>query len=68
VPERRKEDKNMAMGKVTIKETLVRVTEVEAEDAMAAEDLVRCAYDNSEIVLEADDFSDVEITAEQKEV
>ena len=50
------------------KETLVRVTEVEAEDAMAAEDLVRCAYDNSEIVLEADDFSDVEITAEQKEV
>ena len=52
---------------VTIRETLVRVVEVEAEDAYDAEDLVRSQYDAGNIVLEADDFSDVEIEAKEAE-
>ncbi len=53
--------------KVTIRETLVRVVEVEAEDAYSAEDLVRSRYDAGDIVLEADDFSDVELEAKEAE-
>lgn len=49
---------------VTIRETLVRVVAVEAEDAYAAEDIVWNRYRTGEIVLEADDFSDVEMEAE----
>ena len=52
---------------VTIRETLVRVVEVEAEDAYDAEDLVRSQYDAGDIILEADDFSDVEIEAKEAE-
>lgn len=52
---------------VTIRETLVRVVEVEAEDAYDAEDLVRSQYGAGDIVLEADDFSDVEIEAKEAE-
>ena len=51
--------------KVTIRETLVRVVEVEAEDAYDAEDLVRSRYDAGDIVLDADDFSNVEIEAKE---
>ena len=50
---------------VTIRETLVRVVAVEAEDAYAAEDAVRSRYRAGKIVLEADDFSDVKIDAEK---
>ena len=46
---------------VTIRETLVRVVAVEAEDAYAAEDAVWSRYRAGKIVLEADDFSDVEM-------
>lgn len=53
--------------KVTIRETLVRVVEVEADDICEAEDLVRSQYDAGDIVLEADDFSDVEIEAKEAE-
>lgn len=44
---------------VTIRENLVRVVSVEAEDAYAAEDAVWSRYRAGKIVLEADDFSDV---------
>ena len=50
---------------VTIRETLVRVVAVEAEDAYEAEGAVRSQYRAGEIVLEADDFSDVKIDAEK---
>ena len=49
---------------VTIRETL-GVVAVEAEDAYAAEDIVWNRYRTGEIVLEADDFSDVKIDAEE---
>lgn len=55
----------MANWKVTIKEILVRVVEVKAKDKIDAEDFVRFAYRNGEIILESDDFNDVEITAEE---
>ena len=50
---------------VTIRETLVRVVAVEAEDAYEAEGAVRSQYRAGEIVLEAEDFSDVEMEAEK---
>ena len=50
---------------VTIREILVRVVAVEAEDAYAAEDIVWNRYRTGGIVLEADDFSDVKIDAEE---
>lgn len=50
---------------VTIRETLVRVVAVEAEDAYTAKDAVRSRYRTGEIVLEAEDFSDVKIDAEE---
>lgn len=50
---------------VTIRETLVRVVAVEAEDAYEAEDAVRNRYRAGEIVLEAEDFSDVELEVKE---
>lgn len=50
---------------VTIRETLVRVVAVEAEDAYEAEGAVRSQYRAGEIVLEADDFSDVELEVKE---
>ena len=50
---------------VTIREILVRVVAVEAEDAYAAEDIVWNRYRAGKIVLEADDFSDVEMEVKE---
>ena len=50
---------------VTIRETLVRVVAVEAEEAYTAKDVVRSRYRAGKIVLEADDFSDVKIDTEK---
>ena len=50
---------------VTIRETLVRVVAVEAEDDYGAIDAVWSRYRAGKIVLEADDFSDVEMEAEK---
>lgn len=50
---------------VTIRETLVRVVAVEAEDAYAAEDIVWNRYRTGEIVLEAEDFSGVELEVKE---
>ena len=50
---------------VTIRETLVRVVAVEAEDAYKAEGAVRSQYQAGEIVLEAEDFSDVELEVKE---
>ena len=50
---------------VTIRETLVRMVAVEAEDVYAAEDAVWSRYRAGKIVLEADDFRDVEMGAEK---
>ena len=50
---------------VTIRETLVRVVAVEAEDTYTAEDAIRSRYRAGEIVLEAEDFSDVELEVKE---
>lgn len=50
---------------VTIRETLVRVVAVESEDDYGAIDAVWSRYRAGKIVLEADDFSDVEMGAEK---
>lgn len=50
---------------VTIRETLVRVVAVEAEDDYGSIDAVGSRYRAGKIVLEADDFSDVKIDAEK---
>lgn len=44
---------------VTIRETLVRMVAVEAEDDYGAIDAVGSRYRAGKIVLEAEDFSDV---------
>ena len=46
--------------KVTIEETLVKEIEVEANDFDEALEKVKDMYNNSEIVLSADDFSKVD--------
>ena len=50
---------------VTIQETLVRVVAVEAEDAYEAEGAVLSQYRAGEIVLEAEDFSGVELEVKE---
>ena len=50
---------------ITIRENLVRVVSVEAEDAYEAEDAIRSRYRAGEIVLEAEDFSDVELEVKE---
>ena len=53
--------------KVNVREVLERVVEVEAPDICAAVSEVQRRYDNSEIVLDAEDYKGVYIT-EEKEV
>ncbi len=53
----------MAKQKVTIRETLVRVVNVEAANTAEAEKKVRRAYRDGGILLDADDFNNVEIVA-----
>ncbi len=53
----------MAKQKVTICETLVRVVNVEAANAAEAEEKIRHAYRDGGVVLDADDFNNVEIVA-----
>ena len=50
---------------VTIRETLVRMVAVEAEDVYAAEDTIWSRYRAGKIVLEAEDFSDVELAVKE---
>ena len=46
--------------KVEVMETLVRIVTVEAEDINEAIDKVMYDYNNAELVLDADDFLDVD--------
>ena len=50
---------------VTIEETLSRTVKVKAESLEDAEDIVGYAYHNCEIILDAEDFVDKEITARE---
>ena len=50
---------------VTIEETLSRTVKVKAESLEEAEEKVGVAYNNCEIILDADDFSDKEIIARE---
>ena len=53
----------MAKFKVEITETLRRVVEVEAANICEAADIVEDMWKNSEVVLDADDFDEVEFCA-----
>lgn len=55
----------MKKYEVTIQETLVRKVTVEADDMENAEDIVRRRYDRADLVLDADDFSDVQFSTKQ---
>ena len=46
--------------RVEVMETLVRIVTVEAEDIHEAIDKVMYDYNNAELVLDADDFFDVD--------
>lgn len=50
---------------VTVEETLSRTVKVKAESLEDAEDIVGAAYNNCEIILDAEDFVDKEITARE---
>lgn len=50
---------------VTIEETLSRTLKVKAESLEDAEEKVGDAYHNCEIILDAEDFVDKEITARE---
>ena len=52
---------------VRIKEVLSRTVDVNAETELDALDIVKQDYDNGEIVLDADDFVDVEFYVEEDE-
>lgn len=47
---------------VEITETLSRVVVIDADDGDDAVDIVERAYSNEDIVLDAEDFKDVEIS------
>lgn len=47
---------------IVIDETLSRHVEIEAESAEQAEEIATAQYNDSKIVLDADDFSGVDIT------
>lgn len=57
----------MKTYKVTIAETLEKVVEVEARNKAEAEQIVCGAWNDSEYVLDADDFARVNFTAEPAE-
>lgn len=52
---------------VRIKETLSRTVKVKANSLEDAESTVRIAYNNCDIVLDADDFNSSEIDAREAE-
>ncbi len=52
---------------ILVEETLARHVEIEAESAEQAEEIATAQYNNQEIVLDADDFSDLTIKEINKE-
>ena len=62
--EMRAKGRTVQKFQVIIRETLERVITVEAEDRLSALRRVRAGYASEEIVLSADDFTAVEMTAE----
>lgn len=58
----------MKTYQVEIKETLCMTIEIEAESAQQAEALVQEAYSKEEYVLDAEHFTGVEFTAQEKEI
>lgn len=52
---------------VSVTETLNKVVSVEAENEKQAMQLVQDAYDNSEIILDSDNFCGVEIGVEDNQ-
>lgn len=55
----------MKKYEVTVQETLVRKIIVEAESPEAAENSVRQDYDRSELILDADDFAEVQFSTKK---
>ena len=61
-----KEDIKMKKFKVLVEETHARMIEVEAVDESQALDIVKQMYKNCEIVLDYEDFVNVEIKNKEK--
>lgn len=55
----------MKKYEVTVQETLERKVTVEAENLEAAERIVRQEYESSELILNADDFSEVRFSTKR---
>lgn len=55
----------MKKYEVTVQETLERKVIVEAENQESAEEIVRKAYDRSELILNADDFTEVQFSTKK---
>lgn len=58
----------MKTYQVEIKETLCMTVEIEAENAQQAEAMVREAYQNEDYILDAEHFSGVEFSTQEKEM
>lgn len=55
----------MKKYEVTVQETLERKVTVKAENLEAAERIVRQEYESSELILNADDFSEVRFSTKR---
>lgn len=53
--------------KVEVVETLCKIVDVEADTSQEAEDIVRKLYRNQEIILDAEDYFDVDFKARRYE-
>lgn len=58
----------MKTYQVEIKETLCMTIEIEAENAYEAETMVRNAYNNQEYILDAEHFTGVDFSTEEKQM
>ena len=56
----------MAKFEVEITETLRRVVEIEAADMFEAEEVAHTMWGNSEIILDEDDFEEVEFCTQRE--
>ncbi len=58
----------MKTYQVEIKETLSMTIEIDAENAQQAEEMIREAYGNQEYILDAEHFTGVDFSTQEKEI
>jgi len=59
---------HMKTYQVEIKKTLCMTVEIEAKNAEQAEAMVRAAYKNEDYILDAEHFTGVDFTTQEKEM